>query len=106
MILYGQPVPTGYEGAVKGLQAPYERIPYFYRRPIAFYLGWNLPIYVHPLYPTALKPAPRFFPVLLASTFNDYYVYNYSRRRQVSGGPALGLRRGRHVGCLWSWRAR
>ena len=77
-ILYGQPAPTGYEGAMKPNQAPYELIPYFERRPPGFYLGWNLPIYLHPLYPTAIKPEARFFPVLLATTFNDYYSYSYS----------------------------
>jgi hypothetical protein len=99
-ILYGQPAPTGYDGAAKASQAPYELIPYFERRPIAFYLGWNLPIYVHPVYPTGLQPAPRFFPVLLASTFNDYYVYSYSgggkygaAQRWVSGAAVT-------LGCL------
>ena len=41
-------------------------------------MGWNLRLYVHPIYPTGIKPNARFFPVLLASTFNDYYVYSYS----------------------------
>jgi hypothetical protein len=92
-ILYGQPAPTGYDGAAKALQAPYELIPYFDRRPIAFYVGWNLPIYVHPAVPNRLKPAPRFFPVLIASTFNDYYVYGYSGAASI-GRPSAGSRRG------------
>ena len=47
--------------------------------------------------PTGLKPNPRFFPVLIATTFNDYYIYGYSgggrygRRNWVSAaGVALG----------------
>jgi len=77
-ILYGELSPTAYEGWLKGENAAYEKIPYFQRRPPGFYLAWNLAIYVHPLYPSALKPDARFFPVLLASTFNDYYTFSFS----------------------------
>ena len=92
-ILYGQAAPSAYEGSLKRNQAPYEAIPYFDRRPLGFYLGWNLGIYVHPLYPTGIKPNPRFFPVLIATTFNDYYVYSYSgggqyRTDRLVSGPA------------------
>ena len=76
--LYGKAAPSAYEGSLKPNQAPYEAMPYLDRRPIGFYLGWNLGLYVHPIYPTGIKPNARFFPVLLASTFNDYYVYSYS----------------------------
>jgi hypothetical protein len=97
-ILYGHPAPTGYDGLLKPNQAPYERIPYLDRRPLGFYLGWNLPIYIHPLYPTALQPEARFFPVLLATTFNDYYFFSFSgggqyraAQRSISGaGVTLG----------------
>jgi len=77
-ILYGELSPTAYEGWLKAENAAYEKIPYFQRRPPGFYLAWNLAIYVHPLYPSALKPDARFFPVLLASTFNDYYTFSFS----------------------------
>jgi len=78
LALYGRAAPSAYEGSLKRNQAPYEAMPYFDRRPLGFYLAWNLGIYTHPLYPTGIKPNARFFPVLLASTFNDYYVYSYS----------------------------
>ena len=55
--LYGQPAPTAYEGAMKANQATYEKIPYFDRRPLDFFMGWNLGIYVRPFFPTGLKPA-------------------------------------------------
>jgi hypothetical protein len=98
-ILYGKMSPTGYEGSLKPNQAVYEGIPYFERRPLAFYVGWTPEIYVHPLFPTGLKPNPRFFPVLIATTFNDYYVYGYS------GGGMYGRRNwvsaaGVTLGCL------
>jgi hypothetical protein len=73
----GKLAPTAYEGFQKPSQAPYENIPYFERRPPSFYLGWHLGIYARPFFTTGLKPEARFFPVLIASTFNDYYVFNY-----------------------------
>jgi hypothetical protein len=98
-ILYGKMAPTGYEGALKPNQAVYEGIPYFERRPLAFYVGWTPQIYVHPVVPTGLKPNARFFPVLIATTFNDYYIYGYS------GGGKYGQQRwvsaaGVTLGCL------
>lgn len=94
----GMLAPTAFEGSQKVNQAPYETIPYVERRPIGFYVGWNLGIYTHPLYPTGLQPDARFFPVLIATTFNDYYSFSYSgggkyraARRWVSGaGVTLG----------------
>ena len=78
LVLYGKAAPSAYEGSAKRNQAPYEAMPYFDRRPLGFYLGWNLGIYVHPVYPAGIKPNARFFPVLIASTFNDYYIFSYS----------------------------
>jgi hypothetical protein len=89
-ILYGQTAPSAYEGYLKPNQAEWNAIPYVDRRPLGFYLGWNLGIYTQPYFPTALKPNPRFFPVLIATTFNDYYFFsysgggNYNERRWVS----------------------
>jgi hypothetical protein len=98
-LLYGKMSPTGYDGALRQNQAVYEGIPYFERRPLAFYVGWTPQIYVHPLVPTGLKPNARFFPVLIATTFNDYYIYGYS------GGGKYGQRKwvsaaGVTLGCL------
>ena len=97
--LYGKAAPSAYEGSLKRNQAPYEAMPYLDRRPIGFYLGWNLGLYVHPIYPTGIKPNARFFPVLLASTFNDYYVYSYSgggRYRTNRSVSAAGVT----LGCM------
>jgi hypothetical protein len=74
----GRFAPTAFEGSQAINQAQYEKIPYLERRPIGFFLGWNFHIYTRPLFPTGLKPNPRFFPVLIATTFNDYYFFSYS----------------------------
>jgi Dolichyl-phosphate-mannose-protein mannosyltransferase len=77
-ILYGQPAPTGYEGILRANQAPYEKIPYFERRPPGFYYGWNPAVFHHPYVPTGYGPEPRFLSVLVASTFADYYSYAFA----------------------------
>jgi hypothetical protein len=102
LVLYGQASPSAYEGSVRRSQSIYDGTPYLDRRPIGFFVGWNLGVYTHPLYPTGLRPNPRFFPVLLATTFNDYYAFSYS-----GGGRYVGGRTDRTVspaamtlGCL------
>jgi hypothetical protein len=82
----GQLAPTGYEGWAKANQAPFATTPYLARRPPAFYIGWDPKIFVRPYYATGYDP-PRFFPVLVASTFNDYYVYSFA------GGGEYGAKR-------------
>ena len=74
-ILYGMAAPTGYEGMMAPNQAPYEKIPYLSRRPFAFYWQWDSAIFSHPYVPTGYRPQPRFFTVLVASTFSDFYSY-------------------------------
>jgi hypothetical protein len=98
-ILYGQTAPSAYEGYLRLNQAPFKAIPYVERRPLGFYLGWNLGIYLHPITPTGLKPDPRFFPVLIATTFNDYYVFSYSGGAKFYGRRWISAA-GVTLGCL------
>jgi hypothetical protein len=77
-VLYGQPAPTGYEGPMRVNQAPYEAIPYLRRRASDFYWRWDPAIFTSPFFPTGYWPRPRFFPVLVASTFVDYYAYRFA----------------------------
>ncbi len=73
--LYGMLAPTGYEGLVKASQAPYEKIPYLQRRDPDFLFEWDPAVFVHPYVPAGTRPRARFFSVLVASTFSDYYSY-------------------------------
>ena len=75
-MLYGRPAPTGYDGILAPNQAPFEKIPYLSRRPSGFYWQWDSAIFSHPYVPTGYQPQPRFFPVLVASTFSDFYSYS------------------------------
>ena len=74
-ILYGLTAPTGYDGMLAPNQKPFEKIPYLSRRPPGFYWQWDDGIFSRPYVPTGTRPNARFFPVLIASTFSDYYSY-------------------------------
>jgi hypothetical protein len=79
-ILYGRPAPTGYEGILAPNQVPYNKIPYLSRRASDFYWQWDSAIFTHPYVPSGYRPRPRFFPVLVASTFSDFYSYSLAAR--------------------------
>jgi hypothetical protein len=91
-ILHGQPAPTGYEGPMRANQAPYAAIPYLHRRRPDFYWKWDARIFSHPYVPTGYHPAARFFPVLVASTFVDYYSYNFAAYRAATPATVIARR--------------
>jgi hypothetical protein len=53
--------------------------PYWKRRSFDYFVGWNPAILTFPFFPTASGDSPRFWPVLLASTFVDHYNYGLAR---------------------------
>lgn len=73
--LYGQLAPTGFEGILKPNQEPFEKIPYLERRASDFFWAWDPQVFTYPYVPAGYWPRSRFFPVLIASTFSDYYSY-------------------------------
>ncbi len=78
--LYGQLAPTAFDGMLKPNQAPYEKVPYLDRRPLGFYVGWAPAVFGSPYAPSGYVPNPRFFSVLVASTFSDFYLYDFAAR--------------------------
>jgi len=68
------PFATSYEIAPERMGHVEINIPYLSRRAIGF-LGWDWGIYASPYYPTAIG---RFAPVVLASTFVDYYNHSFA----------------------------
>ena len=78
--LYGLFAPTGYDGTLKINQEPYEKIPYLQRRHLSFFLGWSPAVFVYPYAPSGYVPEPHFFPVMVASTFSDFYLYDFPAR--------------------------
>jgi hypothetical protein len=70
--------------------------PYWLRRSPGYYLGWDDRIFALPYYPVASRNHPRFWPVLMASTFVDHYNFGFGRDpdggrlpadRDVNGWP-------------------
>jgi 4-amino-4-deoxy-L-arabinose transferase-like glycosyltransferase len=59
---------------------PILRLPYFDRRPFGFVTYWNEAIYKEPFWPSASQPQARFWPMLLVTTFSDYYNFAFVPR--------------------------
>jgi hypothetical protein len=53
------------------------KIPYLDRRTLGFVGYWDDAIYRYPFWPSAVRPRPRFGPVLVATTFSDYYNFAF-----------------------------
>jgi hypothetical protein len=81
--LYGKPIVSSYDGR-DGITArsQFEHIPLWKRRPIAYLMCWTLDIYASPTWPSGYQPRPCLFPVLVATTFADYYNYHFAPVRR------------------------
>jgi len=58
--------------------ATIEQKPYFQRRPLGFYVGWEPKIFGHPYNDVSLGADARFWSVITAMTFVDYYNFHFS----------------------------
>lgn len=77
-VLYGHASPMSYDTIARSMQAPFEKVPYLDRRSLGFFVGGSKEIFADPYFPTATgSPSARFWPVLTASTFVDYYAYGF-----------------------------
>jgi hypothetical protein len=57
--------------------ARFKEVPYLFRRPVGFFLGWDPVIFVSPYAHATTGRYPTFFPTLVASTFVDYWGYGF-----------------------------
>lgn len=100
--------PFGYDAHDKRAEMLARRVrdvPYLERRPLAFVYGLGTPqIFAHPWYPTDLYTESRFWPVLYASAFADYYAFFYAsftlpgeRAVRVAGNRVIGARAQRYM---------
>jgi 4-amino-4-deoxy-L-arabinose transferase-like glycosyltransferase len=78
---YGKAFLTSFDHKERSLAETLDGIPYWKRRKPGFFVGWSADLYREPYYPMGLQPEARFFPVLIATTFVDYYNYYYSPPR-------------------------
>jgi hypothetical protein len=74
-VLYGKFVLTGYDPYVK--VDPIFQVPYLDRRAMGFVVYWNSDIYTAPYWPSASRPYARFWPMMVVTTFSDYYNVTY-----------------------------
>jgi hypothetical protein len=112
-VLYGKFVLIAYD-AFTDLD-PTFKIPYLDRRTFGFVSYWDETIYEQPYWPSASHPRARFWPMLVVTTFSDYYNFAFvplpapgdravqmngrsmrasaiaPSRRSVMGGTALAL---------------
>jgi len=99
----GTPFPSSFDTSEAGAMDAVKDKPVLDRRSLGYVLLGSAEIYRHPYWPTAIQPQPRFFPVLLASTFGDYLNYDTPRR---PGQPDDVMVNGRplHRRVLTPWR--
>jgi hypothetical protein len=74
-VLYGKFVLTAYDPYIE-LEEVF-KTPYADRRSFGFVAGWDPAIYQRPWWPTGAKPHSRYWPVLVATTFSDYYNFAF-----------------------------
>lgn len=63
------------------------KIPLLDRRSLGYVVGFSEQIYEFPYWPTDSERHPRFWPVLIGSTFVDYYNYSFSGLYHVPDPP-------------------
>ena len=78
---YGKAVLSGYDYGDRFAMVDAERVPLWKRRDVGYVLGWTFDIYRRPMWPAGYQPTPRFWPLVVATTFVDYYRYGFAPER-------------------------
>ena len=76
--LYGKAVLSGFDG-VDGRETQKIDTPYLQRRAPDFFYGWSNDALTLPYAPSGQIPRSHFWPVVIATTFVDYYNVNFVR---------------------------
>jgi hypothetical protein len=86
--------PTGYDSKYRtsaALQPRWQLVPYHLRRPPVWFYGLDGEVLRRPYFPTsAAGPGARFWPVLHASTFCDYYGYRFAGEKRGPEAARVG----------------
>ena len=80
---------SGFDGGDVWYLADTQKTPYLDRRTLGFFLAWPIAVFKHPYAPVAAVPA-RFWPLIVTSTFVDFYNYHFAPppRPDERPGPA------------------
>jgi 4-amino-4-deoxy-L-arabinose transferase-like glycosyltransferase len=76
--LYGKAVLSGFDGR-EGMPAAVAATPYLDRRTLGFVAGWSNDVFRFPYFRSGITPHSRFWPVVVASTFADYYNHSFAK---------------------------
>lgn len=79
--LYHKPILSGWDGPDASAFPKIQTTPYFQRRAPDYFYGWSKDIWSFPYYPSGVSPNPHFWPVVVATTFVDYYNYGFVHAR-------------------------
>jgi len=77
-VMYGRFVLTGYDPFND--TDPVWKVPYIDRRTFGFLGYWDSAVIGWPFWPSGITPYSRFWPVLVATTFSDYYNFAFVPR--------------------------
>jgi hypothetical protein len=96
-VAYGKTFPDGwYQRPTEDTQrVGAQRIATLDRRTLGYLVAFSTDVVHFPYYPAGVEPNPRFWPVLIASSFCDYYNYYFAPAADV-GSPVVA--NGRQVG--------
>jgi hypothetical protein len=75
--LYGHAVLTGLDGPDGKAELPPIDPSYFNRRPLRYFYGASSDVLAYPYYPSGVRPASYFWPLVVTSTFVDYYSFGF-----------------------------
>jgi 4-amino-4-deoxy-L-arabinose transferase-like glycosyltransferase len=79
-VLYGKPFVSSwdFEKTADTIATHAEDKPLLDRRALGYVFGWSPKIFTQPYYPSGSEAEPRFWPVLIATSFVDYYGYGFA----------------------------
>ena len=97
-------VVSSFQSTQSGYLAPIASTPRWLRRTPDFFTGWAPTMHERPFWPSGTAPS-RFWPLLLATTFSDYYCFGYMPRPDTARTPAFNCN-GRDIPASELWPAR
>ncbi len=84
-ILYGKVFPTAFDGVWRNDKSRTSKLPYWKRRPPEYFVRWPSGVFDFPYWPTAGEHPQSFLPLVIASTFGDYYGYGFAAAKGTKG---------------------
>lgn len=86
VLLFEKPFVTTFDCVEKPIVAESNKLPYCKRRRMNFFVGFDGAAFNSPFYPSA---SSQLWPVLIASSFTDYYNYGFNRAATDKNGPRI-----------------